>query len=526
MRNTTRYAIALVAALGLFPVALDATIVNVAIVPIAQALHASLDTIQWIFLGFLLANAAVFPLSGYLGTRLGTKRLFLIGLALFTFCSLLCGLAPTERWLVALRVLQGAGGGLLLPLGMAIALQPFAKEERAKATAVVGVPLLLAPVIGPIVGGAIIDGLNWQAIFFVNVPVGLVALLLAWWVLPADAPAAPQTPAGFDYLGLGLAMAGSAVLVYAFKLVSQTDPATRTAANPAGAIYGWGYRPVWALIALSLALLAAFAYRALRAGQDPVLDLRLFARRDFTVSNLAIWLNATISFGVLFLVPVYLQSVRLPHLSPVETGVALLPMGLATIVGVILGGALYRAVGPRLLVLAGTAFLALGCWRFGVLTPTTGIRALALPLALVGLSTTLNMVPTQTLALEALRDDALNKASSLVNATKLLWASVGSAALVTVYIQHTTAHAARLAAALPAAVLAQPTAPAALAARAQVATQAATSGMVDVFTLLLWSTFALVAVALFLPGHRAAAAGDTGEAPEQEPAPRATANVR
>ncbi|MGI8689313.1 MAG: DHA2 family efflux MFS transporter permease subunit [Thermomicrobiales bacterium] len=513
MRTPSRYAIALVAACGLFPVALDATIVNVAIIPISNALHATVDTIQWIFLGYLLANAAVVPLSGYLGNRFGTKRLFLVGLALFTLCSLLCALAPSEPWLVACRVLQGIGGGLLLPLGMAIALQPFAKEERARATAVVGVPLLLAPVVGPIIGGLMIDSLGWQSIFFVNVPIGLLVLLLAWRVLPADVSAqqSPDVHTSADYPGLLLSMAGITLLVYACKLVSQTDPHTRTATNPQGAIYGWGYWPVWVLVAAGLALLGAFAYRALRVSRDPVLDLRLFARREFAIANLAVWLASIIAFGLFFLLPVFLPQVRQPHLSPTRTGVALLPMGIATLVGVILGGGLYRLVGARPLVLAGAALLGLGCWQFRGLTPTTSIGMLAMPLALVGLSTTLILVPTQTLALETLSGEALNKATSLVNATKLLMASIGSAALVTAYIQYTVTHATRLTAALPATTLAQPTGAQALAARARIATQAATSGMTDVFTLLLWSTLVLVVVALFLPGRRTAATTDARE---------------
>src|SRR5581483_2236683 len=136
--------------------------------------------VQWIVIGYLLSSGAVLPLSGYLGNRFGTRRLFLLGLALFTSLSLLCGLAPTESWLVALRVLQGIGGGLLMPLAMAVALQPFAKEERARAMAIVALPTLLAPVVGPIIGGLIIDSLNWQSIFFVNVPIGFLGVALAW----------------------------------------------------------------------------------------------------------------------------------------------------------------------------------------------------------------------------------------------------------------------------------------------------------------------------------------------------------
>lgn len=508
MRISTRYAIALVAALGLFPVALDSTIVNVAVVPISRALHTDINTTQWIFIGYLLSNAAVLPLSGYLGSRFGVKRLFQFGLALFTLCSLLCGLAPSEQWLIALRVLQGVGGGLLLPLGMAIALQPFGKDERARAMAVVGIPVLLAPVVGPIIGGLLIESLNWQSIFFVNVPIGLVVLALAWRVLPADAvvPDLPRMRGNLDYPGLVLAMAGVSLLVYACKLVGQIDPHSRTAADPQGTIYGWGYWPVWVVIVVGLVLLAAFAYQELRVSRDPVLDLRLFASAEFTVANLAIWLATIVTFGVLFLIPIFLQQVRLPNLSPLHTGLALLPIGVATLAGMILGGGLYRLVGARPLVVGGASLLALGCWLFRGLTLSVSIGGLSLPLALVGLGTTLVLLPTQTLALQALSGEALNKATSLVNAMKLLWASIGSAALVTAYIQFTLDHATRLEEALPAALRAHPTSPQALAARAGLAAQAATSGMVDVFTLLLWGALALIVVALFLPGRRADAA--------------------
>ena len=515
MHISPRYAIALVACAGLFPVALDSTVVNVAIVPIAKALHSSVDTIQWIYIGYLLANAAVTPLGGYLGNRFGVKRLFIGGMAFFTFCSFLCGLAPNESLLVALRVLQGIGGGLLLPLGMAIAMQPFAKEERARAMAVVAVPLLLAPVLGPIIGGLVIDGFGWQSIFFINVPIGLIVIPLAWRVLARDARVAEleDAPSSLDSPGLLLSMSGVALLVYACKRVSQTDPSTISAANPQGTIYGWGNLPIWLMIVAALALLCLFTYQALRISKDPVLDLRLFARLDFAVANLTIWISVIMMFGVMFLVPVFLQQVRQPGLSPLHTGLALLPMGLATVVGMILAGGVYKLVGARPLVLAGTALLALGCWQLKSMTPGMSIAQLSWPLALVGLSTTLIMLPTQTLALQALTGAALNKATSLVNAAKLLWGSIGSAVMVTLYIQHTTDHATRLAAALPRALLAQP------GTLARLSAQAATSGMVDVFTYLLWGAPVVLVLALFLPGGRV----DSGTAGEMS---RESADMR
>ena len=170
-----KYLIALVAALGLIPIALDATIVNVVLTPIRVALHADVDTAQWIITGYFLANAAVIAVGGYLANRYGRKRVFILGLALFTIGSGLCALSPTMTWLIAFRILQGVGGGLLLPIGPALAFDGFPKEERAKASALIGVPLLLAPVFGPIAGGYLNDTFDWHTIFIINLPVGAVS---------------------------------------------------------------------------------------------------------------------------------------------------------------------------------------------------------------------------------------------------------------------------------------------------------------------------------------------------------------
>jgi EmrB/QacA subfamily drug resistance transporter len=520
MRASTKYLIALTASLGMFPMALDATIVNVAIVPISKALATSVDTVQWIFLGYLLSSAAVISLSGYLGNRFGTKRLFVLGLALFTFFSFLCGVAPSEGWLVGFRVLQGLGGGMLIPLGMAIALQPFSREERAKATAVVGIPVLLAPVLGPIVGGLLVDNLSWHAIFFVNVPIGLLAIALAALVIPADQIAAADGPRRFDYVGLVLSTLGVVSLIYAFKLVSQTQPHSATALQPQGSIYGWGYWPVWALAGGGLALLVLFTVHTLRLRDDPVLDLRLFTRYDFAISNVVVWVSSIVTFGVMFLVPVYLQEVHLPNLSALDTGIALLPLGVATIVGMALSAGLYRKLGPRIPVVVGALLFAASCWRLTGITPATTAGDLAPWLGLLGLGLAFTLVPTQTLALEALSGAALNKATSLVNAGKLLWSSIGSAVLVTIFVQQTTAHwdqlRGQLLHSVPAGGVPDLHAPQVVAAYHHLLAQAGASALADVFKLLVYVAAVLVVVALAMPGRRAAT-----EATAEQPAPAA-----
>ncbi len=510
-----KYVTALTAALGLIPIALDSTIVNVAIVPISKALHADINTIQWIFLGYLLSNAAVVSLSGYLANRFGIKRLFILGLALFTGFSFLCGIASSEGMLIGLRVLQGLGGGMLIPLGMAIALQPFAAEERARANVVVGVPLLLAPVLGPILGGVIIDNLNWQAIFFINIPFWALAIALAWFVLPPDEVAAVDGQRHFDYLGLALSTVGVVALIYAFKLVSQTRPHSATALQPLGAIYGWGYWEVWALAGGGLALLVIFAVYSLRLRFEPVLDLRLFARYDFAISNVVVWASSIVSFGVLFLIPVYLQEVRLPNLSELDTGIALLPMGVAMMVGMVLSAGLYRKLGARIPVVLGAILFAVAFWQLAGLTPATASGDLWPWLTLVGLSFALTLMPTQTLALQALSGAVLNKATSLVNSSKLLWGSVGSAVLVTLFVEQSTSHwdqlRGQLMRSLPGGALNLHD-PRAVAVYRHVVAQAGTGGMTDVFKVLVYASVALAVLGLALPGRRAAAEAQKAQA--------------
>ena len=500
MKNSTKYAIALTAALGIFPVALDSTIVNVALVPISKALKTDFNTIQWIFIGYLLANAAVVSLSGYLGNRFGTKRMFLSGLALFTLASVLCSIAPNEGWLIGLRVVQGLGGGMLIPLGMATAMNPFTEKERAKATALIGVPLMLAPVFGPIIGGFLVDNLAWQAIFYVNLPVGLLALWLGWKVLPKDEIAKDKNQSNFDYLGMILSTLGVVAVIYGVKLVSTQNPDTVTATNPRGDIYGWGYWPVWVLMGVGALLLVAFAINCLRFSKDPVMDMGLFKIYNFTIGNIVVWLCSIIVFGVMSLIPQFLQQVRLPNLSAVDAGLAMMPMGLGTVVGIVLGGGLYSKIGVRPLAMIGAALFALGFWQMSSLTPATGGGDIWLWLFLLGMGVTMVQVPAQTLAVGELKGELLNKASSLINSSKLLFASIGSAILVTILIQQTTWHAEKLRDDVLRQVAAGGAAPTP-AQQAQLAAQAGASGMNDLFTILVYGALVLLVVALALPGR-------------------------
>ncbi len=537
MRKTNPYLIALTAALGLIPIVLDSTIVTVALTPIRLNLHTDVNTAQWIFTGYLLANASMVAVGGYLANRFGRKRLFAGGLMLFTLGSVLCGLAPNIGWLIAFRVLQGIGGGLLLPIGPALAFDAFPQDKRARASALVAVPILLAPIFGPIVGGYLNDTFDWHSIFFVNLPVGILAVVAALTLLPRDEPGV-GIGKRFDVVGLALSTLGIVAILYGLTFVTRTDPTTVTAANPAGDPYGWGYPLVWSLVGGGAVVLAIFAFYSLRISRDPALDLRQLQRRDFLVSGLINWLASLIALGLLVLLPLYFESIRIPNLSPLDTGLALIPYGVGSLLGTIASAGLYRALGPRWVVVLGSVLAAFGTWLLAqALHPTatasqllaaaqspTAVPSVAGPNALrwgfflVGLSFTFIAIPVQTLALEALKGEALAKASSLFLSTKLIFSSVGVAIVTTILIDQTRSRATDLVSQLQslsqgsAANPSDPGVTAALQAlQAQVAAQAGTGAIQSIFWLIFFLSFALTALALFLPSQASHAAEEQAE---------------
>ena len=501
-----KYAIALTAALGLFMAVLDNTIVNVALTAMRQSFHTDINTIQWVITAYFLTQAAVIPVAGYLSLRFGTKRMFLIALGLFSAGSFLCGISPHltssggDRLLIAFRVVQGLGGGMLFPLATSIAFGAFPPEERASSSALVALPVLLAPTLGPTIGGLIVDSpAGWPWMFFINVPVGLVAMVLfARIYQPARGVegrpvAAGAVRAGFDYLGLMLSTLGTVLVVYAFTLVSQSRPGTVNAQHPNGDIYGLGYWGVWALLGAGIAALAVFTLYELRVAKDPVLDLRLFANPAFAVANVLTWVVRAVVFGSFFLLPLFLQQFR--GMSATNAGLALIPQGLAAAVAIVTGGRfLYDRLGPRLLIIIGLLMLTLSSWMLSAITISTTTSAwdLAPTLFIRGLGFGWSNLILQTVALSLVTGRALPKASSLYNATAQVFSSIGVALITTVFIQQTTSHGEDLARAATAAGVRPPT---------DLALRAATHATTDVFLYVAIATAITVLIGLLLPAR-------------------------
>jgi EmrB/QacA subfamily drug resistance transporter len=282
----------------------------------------SISTIQWVPTIYLLAFASVIPVSGWASERFGAKRVWLVSLAAFMLGSLLCGLSGSVGELIGFRVLQGLGGGMIMPVGQAILAQAAGPQRMGRVMSIVGVPLLLGPIIGPVIGGAIVGSASWRWIFFVNLPVGAVALALALWLLPA-VPARRRVR--LDARGLVLLSGGIAVFLYG--LAEAGSRRSLTGAVPLTAIAG------------GLTLVGAFCAYALRAAH-PLIDIRLFARRGFATAAVTNLLLGIALFGAALLLPLYFEIVR--GRTPLETGLLLIPQGLGAALAMPVAGEPHR----------------------------------------------------------------------------------------------------------------------------------------------------------------------------------------
>src|SRR5215471_9695861 len=334
--------LAAVVVLGAIMTILDATIVNVALPTLGRDFGASISTIQWVPTIYLLAFAAVIPASGWATERFGARRVWIVSLAVFLAGSLGCGLSGSVAELIGFRVLQGLGGGMIMPVGQAILARAAGPQRMGRVMSIIGVPLLLGPVVGPVIGGVLVSGASWRWIFFVNVPVGAAALALALWLLPDT----PRRPAKLDLPGLALLSGGIAVFLYGLAKIGDG-----------------GTVPMAAMVA-GLALVAGFCWYALRARQ-PLLDIRLLRRRGFAAGAAANLMLGIALFGIALLLPLYLEIIR--GRTPLQTGLLLIPQGLGAAL-LLIGIGMGATIAPAM----AAAFQAIERPAIGAATATIG----------------------------------------------------------------------------------------------------------------------------------------------------------
>jgi EmrB/QacA subfamily drug resistance transporter len=399
--------------LGFFMILVDTTIVSVATPALIESLQAGVNEVVWVTSAYLLAYAVPVLITGRLGDRYGPKNLYLVGLTVFTLASLACGLTTTIEGLIAARVAQGLGASMMTPQTMSVITRIFPIERRGSAMALWGAVAGVATLVGPILGGVLVDTLGWEWIFFVNVPVGVIAFVLAWRLVPSLETSRHR----FDWLGVALSGVGMFLLVFGIQEGEQYDWSTIT-----------GPITVWRLIVGGVVVLAAFVWWQHRNRNEPLVPLSLFADRNFSVSNLAI---TTVSFAFTAMgFPLMLWAQLVRGYSPTEAGLVLAPMAIVSILAAPLAGRLTDRVHPRALTLGG--FVALGVALLVlslVLTPDTPLWQLVVVFSLMGLGSSFLWGPLATTANRNLAPHRAGAGSGVYNATRQVGAVLGSAAI-------------------------------------------------------------------------------------------------
>jgi EmrB/QacA subfamily drug resistance transporter len=417
-----KWLVAAVFVVGLFMDLLDTTVVNVALPTLGEEFDASNTTLQWVITGYLLSLAVWIPASGWLGDRFGTKRIFLIALAIFTLGSALCAAAWSIESLIAFRVLQGAGGGMLVPVGTAMIFRAFPANERAQASAVLTIPVAIAPTIGPILGGLLVDHASWRWIFLINVPLGIIGFFFALRVLVEHTE---PTAGSFDYLGFVLSGTGLPLILYALA----------EAPN-----HGWTSTLVLITGLLGIALIALLVFVETKVVQEPLLTLRLFKDRMFRSANIVYFMTAAGLLGVLFLLPLFLQQLR--GLSATQSGLATFPQALGIVAIARFASNMYPKVGPRRMLAAGMLITALSTACFLAVDLDTSLWWIRGIMFVRGIAFGLALIPLQAATFATISSEDQGRASALFNSNRQVASSFGVAILATVLADRTKSYVA------------------------------------------------------------------------------------
>ncbi len=482
-----KYLVAIVFIFGLFMDLMDMTIVNAAIPSLRRDFNASTSLVEWTVTGYLLSLAVVIPAAGWLSDRFGTKRIFILAMGIFVVASAACGLAQTIEQLIVFRFLQGIGGGMMTPVGTAMLSREFPGTERAKASAILSIPVVLAPTMGPVLGGYLIEYVSWRWIFYVNLPVGIAGIAMALTVLKEHQEAYAQR--GFDVPGLLTGSGAAAMVLYAV--------------SRAGA-EGWGSSQVVGFGLGGLALMAVFTVIELTV-KYPILDLRLFKRWLFASGNLMM-MPAFAAFGGFgLLLTLFLQDLR--GYSALQAGLLQAPSSLGTAISLPLASVLYPRIGPRRMMLGGFGFAALTMLPFYFVGLDTPVWVMMVLLVVRGMPFAFAAVASQTLLFGPIESEKQGPAASIYSTLRQAAASFGVALIITIALNPTRAHEA-------ATIASQHLAP-----TAELQRHAAVAGFHDAYL----GVFALMAVpfvlAFFINDKRAAASlRQRMQPPQIEPA--------
>ena len=400
--------VAVVYVCGMLMNSLDSTMVTVAFATLGREFDRTPEQMQGILIGYLVSMAMFIPASGWLGDRFGTKRIFLLALTIFTTGSLLSGMAESYEMLVATRIIQGAGGGLLIPVGMAMLYRTYPPEERVRISRLLMFALIIGPACGPLVGGFLVEQFSWHAIFFVNVPVGLAALIFGGLFLEEHKEAAPG---GFDVGGFVLGGFGLASLMFALNQ---------------GTRQGWTAPLVLGAAALGAGLMAAFVFVELRK-REPMVQLRLFKNRLFGATAVVSFFSSAAFLGILFVTPVFLQEGR--GVSPLESGTTTFPEAIGVVCSTQLVARLYPRIGPRRLMAGGMAGLGCVALLMSRLSLDGGPWPVRILMFALGICMAYIFLPNQAASMATISRSDTGRASTLFSVQRQLGSAVGIAVL-------------------------------------------------------------------------------------------------
>jgi EmrB/QacA subfamily drug resistance transporter len=419
-RINQKLAVAVVATAATFIVVLDTTIVNVTVPTIGRDFHVGAASVDSVAIGFLVSLAVVMPASGWLGDRFGNKRIMLLATTVFTLASALCGASENLGQLVLFRILQGVGGGMLMPIGMAMLFHAFPPSERIRVAAIMVVPTALAPALGPVIGGLFTTDVSWRWVFYVNVPIGVAAVIFGALALGDPRQ---ENPGRFDVAGFVLAGAGLSLLMFG---VSE------------GPARGWSDTLVIAGCVAGVASLAAMAVVELRK-QEPMLDLRLYANRLFRSTLTVVTLMSISFFGVVYLVALFYQY-GLGY-SALDSGLLVFPQAI----GIFMGGqlvtrVLYRRFGPRRIMFAGALLTASMMALLTTVGPGTSAWTIRSISFLLGMGMSAIFLPSQTASFATVPPARIARGTTLFQSQQRLGAALGVAGITTVATAVGTTH--------------------------------------------------------------------------------------
>ncbi|MDQ6654731.1 MAG: DHA2 family efflux MFS transporter permease subunit [Verrucomicrobiota bacterium] len=406
--------IAVAVMLATFMEVLDTSVANVSLPHIAGNLSATTDEATWVLTSYLVANAIILPATNWLGQLFGRKRFLISCIVIFTLASALCGIAGSLGFLIIARVLQGAGGGALQPISQAVLLESFPPKKRGAAMAVFAMGVVVAPILGPTLGGWITDNYSWRWIFYINLPIGTLAVVMANAMIEDPPYLKRISAANIDYIGFGLLSVWLATLQYMLDKGQELD--------------WFSSKPILACAIISGAAFIAFIVRELTA-DFPIVNLRVLKNRNFAVGCTLILLLGALLYGTTAILPLFMQN--LLHYTALDAGIAMSPRGIGALVMTIIVGRIVGKVSAKLLIGVGFVLLGYACYMLGDINLTIGRGSIVTPIVISGVAISLIFVPLTTATMGTLSQEQIGNASGIFNLMRNVGGSVGIAMITT-----------------------------------------------------------------------------------------------